>query len=101
MLAAVPDSIFRSQHPAMAFAVEHSEIAHREPERARLQTAGAPLRDQRSISRLGLGERIDRHGDSIAGDATPKAARSRGPRGIVRFRGVKRWGVESIETGPR
>ena len=57
----------------MAFAVKHCEIANREPERTSLQTAGAPLRDQGSISRLGLGEWIDRHGDSIARDATPKA----------------------------
>jgi hypothetical protein len=71
----------------MAFAVKHCEIANREPERTSLQTAGAPLRDQGSISRLGLGEWIDRHGDSIARDGMPKAAR--------------RWGVESIGTGPR
>jgi len=101
MLAAVPDSVLRSQHPAMALAVEHCEIANREPERTRLQAARAPLRDQRSISRLGLGEWVDRHGDSIARDAMPNAARSWGPRGIVRFRGAKRWGVESIGTGPR
>jgi hypothetical protein len=87
MLAAVPDSIFRSQHPPMALAVEDCEIANREPERTRLQTAGAPLRDQRSISRLGLGEWVDRHRDSIARDAMPKAPR--------------RWGVESIGTGRR
>ena len=57
----------------MAFAVEHCKIAHREPERTRLQAARTPLCDQRSISRLGLGEWIDRHGDSIARDGMPKA----------------------------
>jgi len=87
MLAAVPDSVLRSQHPAMALAVEHCEIANREPERTRLQAARAPLRDQRSISRLGLGEWVDRHGDSIARATMREAAR--------------RWGVESIGTGPR
>ncbi len=101
MLAAVPDSVLGSQHPAVALSVEHRKIANREPERTRLQTAGAPLGDQGSISRLGLGEWIDRHGDSIARDRMPNAARSWGPRGIVRFRGAKRWGVESIGTGPR
>ena len=101
MLAAVPDSVFGSQHPAMSLAVEHSEIAHREPERSRLQIARASVRDQRSISRLGFGEWIDRHRDSIARDGMPNAARSWGPRGIVRFRGAKRWGVEFIGTGPR
>ncbi len=85
----------------MALSVEHRKVANREPERTRLQTAGAPLGDQGSISRLGLGEWIDRHGDSIARDAMPNAARSWGPHGIVRFRGAKRWGVESIGTGPR
>ncbi len=83
MLAAVPDSVLGSQHPAMALSVEHRKIANREPERTRLQTAGAPLGDQGSISRLGLGEWIDRHGDSIARDRMPNAARSWGPRGIV------------------
>jgi hypothetical protein len=101
VLAAVPDSVLRSQHPAMALTIEDCEIANREPERTGLQTAGAPLRDQRSISGLGLGEWVDRHRDSIARDATPNPARSWGPRGIVRFRGAKRWGVESIGTGPR
>jgi len=85
----------------MAFAVEHREIANRKPERTSLQTTRAPLCDQRPISRLGLGEWIDRHADSIARDGMPEGGRSWGPRGIVRFRGVKRWGVESIGTGPR
>src|SRR6266581_5695085 len=87
MLAAVPDSVLWSQHPAMSLAVEHGEIPHREPERSRLQTARAPVRDERSISRLGLGEWIDRHRDSIARDETSRSAR--------------RWGVESTGTGPR
>ena len=87
MLAAVPDSVLRSQHPAMSLAVEHGEIAHREPECSRLQIARAPVRDQRSISRLGLGEWIDRHRDSIARDGMSRSAR--------------RWGVESIGTGRR
>src|SRR5712692_977437 len=64
MLAAVPDPVLRSQHPAMALAVEDCEIANREPECARLQAASAPLRDQRAISRLGLGEWVDGHRDS-------------------------------------
>src|SRR5437899_6723344 len=51
MLAAVPDSVLRSQHPAVALAVQHREIANREPERTRLQIAGAPLDDQGSIFR--------------------------------------------------
>src|SRR5215813_1997814 len=70
VLAAVPDPVLRSEHPAMTLAVEHGQIAHREPERTSLQTARSPLRDQRFVPGLGFGEWIDGHQDSIARTAT-------------------------------
>ena len=46
----------------MPFAVEHREIADREPERSRLQTARATLVDQCAVAGLSLRERVHSHG---------------------------------------
>src|SRR4029077_9373926 len=51
-LAAIPDAILGSQHPAPALAVEHREVAHRDAVRARLQVADAALLDQELVSDL-------------------------------------------------
>ncbi len=67
VLAPVPHSIFRTEHPPMALAVEHGEVAHGQPERARRQTAVPALVHQRSISDLCLGEGVDGHGLTVAG----------------------------------
>ncbi len=50
----------------MTLAVEHREIAHREPEGARLERAAAPLRDEGLVAGLGFGERIDGHGVTVS-----------------------------------
>src|SRR5438094_8177378 len=41
VLAAIPDSIFGPEHPSVPFAVEHREVAHREPKRAGLEQSAA------------------------------------------------------------
>jgi hypothetical protein len=65
-LSAVPDSIFRTQHPSAALAVEDREVAHRKPERSSLETSGPPLLDQGAIADLCIRERVDSHAESIA-----------------------------------
>lgn len=65
-LAPVPDPILRTEHPAPTFAIEHREIAHRKPKRARLQRSGAALFDQHSIPRLSFRKRIDGHSEKVA-----------------------------------
>jgi hypothetical protein len=65
-LSAVPDSIFWTEHPPAAFAVEDGEVAHCEPERSSLETSGPPLLDQGAIADLRIGERVDSHPESIA-----------------------------------
>lgn len=82
MLAPVPDAVLGTKHPAMALAVEHGQIAHGEPERSGLQSAGFSIGDEGLVAHLCFGERVDRHPDSIAGS-------------------VKRPGVESEATEPR
>ena len=64
--APVPDAILRTEHPPAALAVEHCEVANREAECAGLKTAVAALLDQNPVSSLGVRERIDSHGESIA-----------------------------------
>src|SRR5204863_7806090 len=49
-LAAVPDPVLGTQHPPPALVVEHGEIAHSDPERARLEIAGAPRFDPAPVS---------------------------------------------------
>ena len=82
VLTAVPDAVLWTQHPAMALAVEHGQITHGEPKSSGLQSAGFSIGDERLVANLCLGERVDRHPDSIAGS-------------------VKRPGVESEATEPR
>jgi hypothetical protein len=66
ILAAIPDAIFRPEHPPAPFAVEHGEVSDRKPEGARRQAAFAPLIDKMPVTDLSLGERIDGHAESIA-----------------------------------
>ena len=65
-LSAVPDSIFRTEHPAAAFAVQDCEVANCEPERSSLETSGPPLLDQGAIEDLRIREWVDSHPESIA-----------------------------------
>ena len=65
-LSSVPDAVLRTKHPAPSFGVEDREVADREPKRTGLQAAVAALVDQQAIARLGVSERIDSHGESIA-----------------------------------
>ena len=66
ILAAVPDAVFRSDHPASPFAVENGQVSNREPECSRQQAAGAPFVEEELVPDLGLGKRIDCHAESIA-----------------------------------
>ncbi len=43
VLAPVPDAVLGPQHPPVPLAVEHREVAHRKPERARRHAARAAL----------------------------------------------------------
>jgi len=65
VLPPVPDSIFRSEHPTPPLAVQHREVAHRDPVRSRLQVAGAPLLDEELVSDLSFGKRVDCHAESM------------------------------------
>ena len=65
-LSAIPDSIFRTEHPSAAFTVEDGEVAHGDPERPRLETSGPPLLDQGAVADLRIGKRINSHAESIA-----------------------------------
>lgn len=64
--APVPDTVLGTEHPPTPFAIENREVTHRHPVCARLQRAGATLFDERAVTDLGLGERIDCHLESIA-----------------------------------
>jgi len=66
VLAPVPHTVLRSDHPAVPFAVEDREVAHREPERAGLQATVAALIHQRAISDLRLGEGVHSHGLTVS-----------------------------------
>jgi hypothetical protein len=66
-LSSVPDAVFRTKHPAPPLAVEDREVADRKPKRTGLQAAVAALVDQQAIACLSVSERIDSHGESIAG----------------------------------
>jgi hypothetical protein len=65
-LSAVPDAVLRTEHPAPSLAVEDREVADCEQKGPGLQAAVAALVDQQAIARLGIGERIDSHAESIA-----------------------------------
>ena len=66
-LSSVPDAVLGTEHPSAPFAIEDREVADREPKGTGLQAAVAALVDQQAIARLGVSERIDSHGESIAG----------------------------------
>ncbi len=98
--SAVPDAVLGAEHPSPAFAVEHSEVANREPERARLQTAIAAFLDQEPVARFGVGKRIDGHAQSMpphswGGRLSLRSSDSR----VGRNRDLNRAGVESAEPG--
>ncbi len=80
--APVPDSILWTEHPSPALAVEHGEVANREPECSCLQAAVTALLDENPVSSLGVRERIDSHGESMG-----------------RIGRLNRAGVESAEPG--
>ena len=61
VLTAVPHSVFGTEHPSPALVVEHGEVAHRNPERPRLQVSSATLFDEVLVANLGIRERIYRH----------------------------------------
>ena len=61
VLAPVPDAILGAEHPPTAFAVEHRQVADRNPVRARLQIARATFFGQILVTNLGFGERIYCH----------------------------------------
>jgi hypothetical protein len=74
-LSAIPDAVLGTEHPAPSFAVQDRKVADRESERSGLEAAVAALVDQQAIARLGVCERIDSHGESIA----RRLARVQGP----------------------
>ena len=65
--APVPDAVLWAEHPSPPLAVQDRQVADREPEGSGLEAAVATLVDQQAIARLGVGKRIDSHGESIAG----------------------------------
>ena len=65
VLAPVPDSVLRPQHPSPSFAVQHREVAHRDAERSSQQVADAPFLDQELKADLCFGKRIDSHAESM------------------------------------
>ena len=73
--APVPDAVLWAEHPSPPLAVQDRQVADREPEGSGLKAAVATLVDQQAIARLGVGKRIDSHGESIAG----RLARVQGP----------------------
>ena len=66
VLPPVPDPVLRAQHPPPAFAVEHGQVAHGDPEGTRLQASDAPLLDERVVADLGFRERVDCHAGEYA-----------------------------------
>jgi len=66
VLAPVPDSVLRPEHPAPALAVEHREVAHGDSERPGLHVAGSPLLDEVLESDLRFREWIDCHAGEYA-----------------------------------
>src|SRR5207249_1926493 len=65
-LPAIPDPVLGPEHPSPTLVVEHGEVSHRDPERPRLQAAGAPFLDQVLVANLSVRERIDCHGGEYA-----------------------------------
>ena len=80
--SAVPDTVLGSEHPSPTFAIEHCEVAHREPKSSCLKIAVTTLLDENPVSSLGIRERIDSHGESMG-----------------RIGRLNRAGVESAEPG--
>src|SRR5258708_39937048 len=78
-LSSVPDAVLGTEHPAPPLAVEDREVADCEPKGSGLKAAVAAFVDQLAIARLGVSERIDCHGESIAGLPTSWGGRP-GPR---------------------
>src|SRR5579859_2008438 len=74
VLAPVPHAVLGTEHPPVALAVEHGEIAHGQPERARLQAAVPALIHERPISDLRLGEGVHSHGLTVS----PRSRTGRG-----------------------
>ena len=67
-LSAIPDPVLGTEHPTAPLAIQHGQVAHRDPEGSRLQSSDAALFYQVSITELGFGEWIDSHPESIARD---------------------------------
>ena len=96
--SAIPDTVLRSEHPSPPLAVEHGQVAHREPERARLQTAVAAFLDKDPIASFGVGKRIDSHRESMPpqpwGGYLPRLRRG-DPSGKQRQSGGEKQGTDS------
>src|SRR4029077_1979236 len=67
--AAVPDAVLGTEHPSSAFAVEDGQVSNRDPESPCLQASNPALFHQAPVTRLGVGERVDSHAESIAPEA--------------------------------
>ena len=80
--SAVPDAVLGTEHPSPPLAVEHGEVAHREPKSSCLKIAVTTLLDENLVSSLGIREWVDSHGESMG-----------------RIRRLNRAGVESAEPG--
>jgi hypothetical protein len=80
VLAPVPDPIFWSKHPAPAFAVQHCEIAHRDPKGARLKVSNASLFDEKLVTDLRFCERIDSHAGEYGTPDEVVSNRLKGPQ---------------------
>jgi hypothetical protein len=66
--ASVPDTVLGTKHPTPSLAIEDGEVAHCQTEGPRLKAPRPALLHEVVISRLGLGEWIDSHAQSIARD---------------------------------
>jgi S-DNA-T family DNA segregation ATPase FtsK/SpoIIIE len=66
VFSAVPDAVFRPEHPAAPFAVEHGQVTHSEPEGSGLQATRLAFIDQELVADLSFGEWIDCHAQRVS-----------------------------------
>ena len=69
VLAPVPHAVLGTEHPSVALAVEHGQVAYGQPEGPSRQAAVPALIHEGAISGLRLGEGVDGHGLTVAGGA--------------------------------
>src|SRR5438445_12175979 len=65
VLAPVPDSVLRPQHPSPSFAVQHREVAHRDAARTSLQDSVAPFLDPELVVGVCHGKWSDSHAERM------------------------------------